>query len=252
MSQKFKYSGDLCSRGVLVSFSGLNLSLGNEYTAVFDNISSFPTGNTRVSFDPKRHTLTAQAASPTLDTFFRANSDISDNSSLNLIRLSVYDSQNQLIHTEYRSIQCENLCGPGVPILPSPTPTITPTITPTVTPTVTFTPTPSQTPPPPPLSMVVSWEKYINPLGDCSNVTIRATASGTIGKTYNYQFNTDMKGVDLNISNRSGIITIFKNPTYVYTAISLPRSCQNYTLEFGLSDGFNIVQAVGVFRCGNC
>jgi hypothetical protein len=252
MSQKLKYSGNLCSSGVLVSFSGLNLSLEDTYKIIFNNVGSFPSGNTNVIFNPTGYILSPSEPSPIVQTLFRANSNMSDNSSLNLIGLSIYNSQNQLIYTEYKSIACENLCGPGVPIPPTPTPTNTPTMTPTITPTITTTPTPTPTPPPPPLAIVASWDRYINKLGNCSNVTIRAKAYGVIGQTYNYQFNTDMNGVDLNISNPSGVITIFENPTYVYTAISLPASCQNYTLEFGISDGFNTVQSVGVFRCGNC
>jgi len=253
MSEKLLYSGNACSSGMLISFSGLNLSLDDTYRIVFNNITSFPLGNTSVIFNPTGYTISPSETSPVVQTLFRATSNISDNSSLNLIQLSIYNSQNQLIHTDYKSISCENLCGSGVPVPPTPTPTNTPTMTPTITPTRTPTPTPTVSSPPQPLAIVAAWDRYMNKIPDCSNITIRAKAFGVIGQTYNYQFSTDMVGVDLNISNPSGIITIFENPTYVYTSISLPNSCQNYTLEFGLKDSANNqVQSVGVFRCGNC
>lgn len=248
MSEKLQYSANLCSSGVLISFSGLNLSLDETYKIVFNSIEAFPSGTTAIGFNPTGYFLSPSETSPVVRTLFTSKSNMSDNSSLNLIGLSIYNSQDEIIHKDYKSISCGDLCGGGILIPPSPTPSPTVTVTPTNQPT----PTPTPTPPPPPLAIRTSWDRYINRLANCSQVTVRAKAFGVIGQTYNYQFNTDMNNVDLNISNPSGVITIFENPTYVYTTISLPSSCDNYTLEFGISDGINTVQSVGIFRCGNC
>lgn len=252
MAEKLQYSGAACSQGFTISFSGLNLSLNDTYRIEFNNITSFPLVGTSVSFSPNSYILSPSETSPVVRTFYKAISNRSDNSSLNLVELSVYNTANELIHKDYKSIFCDSLCGSGVAIPPTPTPSITPTATVTVTPTITVTSSPTPSRPPQPLSMQAQWDRYINKLGNCSNVTIRAKAIGVIGQTYNYEFSTDMNGVDLNISKPSGVITILQNPTYVYTAISLPTSCSNYPLEFGLSDGNNTVQAVAMFRCGNC
>lgn len=245
MIEKLNYTGQFCKSGVLVFFSGINLSLDETYRIRFDTVNAIPSG-TIVKLNPTGYALTPSETSPILTTLFTSRSNISDNSSSNLIALSIYNSSDNLIYKDYKSIVCENLCGNGFVVTP------TPTVTPTITPTITLTP--SQTPPQPsPLfSIRAAFDQLINKLPFCDKVLIKAKAFGTINQTYSYSFGTDMSGVDLQISNPSGSITILQNPTYVYTTISLPESCKNYSLEFGLSDGVNTVQSAAIFSCGNC
>lgn len=247
MVQKISYSGSVCSSGVLISFSGLNLSLDETYKIGFNNLSNIPE-TTSVTLNPTGYLLSPSETSPILSTIFRSHSNYSTNASVNLIGLSVYNSSNELIHRDYVAITCDSLCGTGVPI--SPTPTMTPTITPTITPTPTRTPpAPS---PPATLNIKTGFDQLINILPSCNNVLIRAKAYGDLNQTYAYAFGTDMTDVDLQISNPSGYITILQNPTYVYTNITLPESCKDYVLEFGLSSNIHTVQSLGIFRCGNC
>ena len=241
MTSKLNYSGDCCLSGVLIAFSGLNLSLNERYRVAFENIDNIP-ANTNVMLNPTGYFLSSSDVSPVLSTFFVSRSSISDNSSLNTIKLSIYNSENVLVHTDYKTIVCQNLCGSGFPITP----------TPTRTPTQTPTPTPTPTPPIPPLSIKTAFDKLIETLPSCNKTLIRAKAYGDLNKTYAYTFGTDMTDVNLEISNPSGYITILQNPTYVYTNITLPQSCKDYVVEFGLSDGNNTVQSAAVFRCGNC
>lgn len=244
MPEKLKYPGDCCSSGVLLSFTGANLSLDKTYQILFETIDTIPT-TTNVKLNPTGYFLTPSETSPTLQTLFISNSNISDNSSVNLISLSVFDDNQQLVYKDYKTLSCQDMCGSGVPISPTPTPT--PTITPS------NTPTPTPTPAPPPLFVIrAAYDNLINKVPSCDNVLVKAKAYGAINQTYSYSFTTDMSGVDLKISNPSGYITIYENPTYVYTTITLPESCKNYSLEFGLSDGIDTVQSVAVFTCGNC
>jgi len=251
MAEKLIYSPNICGSGILISYTGLNLSLDETYRITFTSLGSIPT-QTNVTIDPTGYLLRSQKPSPELKTFVKINSNMSDNSSNNIIALSIYDSNDTLIYTDYKNLVCGTLCGSGYPIPASPTPTPSVTITPTLTPTPTITPTVTASPPAPPLAFSASFDRYINTLGDCNKVTIRGKAQGVIGETYRYKFNTDMNGLDLKLSNPSGVITILDNPTYVYTEITLPNSCQNYILEFGLSDANQTVQSMAVFRCGNC
>jgi hypothetical protein len=247
MAEKLNYSGNVCSSGVLIDFSGLNLSLDQIYKIKFDHINTIP-ATTIVKLNPTGYFLIPSETSPVLQTVFSSNSNISDNSSINLISLSVYNSDEELIYRDFTSIACENICGPGVELQPTPPPT------PTITPTNTLTPTPTSSAPIPPalFSIRAVFDALINKLGSCNKVLVRGKAYGNINETYSYSFGTDMIGVDLNISNPSGLITIFENPTYVYTTITLPESCKDYSLEFGLSDNTRTVQSVAMFRCGNC
>ena len=247
MVEKLNYSGSACASGILISFSGLNLSLDQTYKIKFDNINTIPI-TTILRLNPTGYFLTPSETSPVLQTFLSSRSNISDNSSINLVSLSIYNSNEELIYKDYKAISCENMCGSGVPIPP------TPSVTPTLTPTNTPTPTPTPPPPTPPalLNIRASFDRLINKLGSCNKALIRAKAYGNLNQTYAYSFGTDMSGVDLEISNPSGFITILENPTYVYTTITLPESCKNYSLEFGLSDDTNTVQSAAIFRCGNC
>ena len=247
MIEKISYSGTVCLSGVIVYFSGINLSLDERYSVRFNNLSTIPE-TTSVTLNPTGYLLTPSETSPILSTLFKSTSNYTTNASLNLIGLSIYNQSNQLVHTDYKSISCDTLCGTGVAV--SPTPTTTPTLTPTLTPT----PTPTPPPPPPPttINIKTAFDRLINTLPVCNKVLIRAKAYGDLNNTYAYTFGTDMTEVDLQISNPSGYITILENPTYVYTTITLPESCKDYVLEFGLSDTNNTVQSAAVFRCGNC
>jgi hypothetical protein len=256
MAEKIKYSSSLCSSGLIVSFSGANLLLEEKYKVVFDTISSIP-NTTKISLKPTGYYLVPSQSSPIFYTVFSANSNIADNSSTNIIGLSIYNSLDNLIYQERKSIVCGNLCGPNaVPLTPTPTPT--PTVTPTnvgllFTQTPTLTPTNTPTPSPQPVMNVsVNFDRLINLNSACNNILVRGTAYGPINKRYAYSFGTDMSGVDLKISNPSGFVTLLSNPTYIYTAITMPESCQDYSLEFGLSDGAITVQSAAIFRCGNC
>jgi len=245
MIEKLYYSGSGCNSGVLVFFSGANLSLDQTYRILFDNVNSIPNTSV-VKLNPSGYFLTPSETSPSFVTFFTGKSNISDNSSTNLISLSIYNSSNELIYKDYKSIVCENLCGDGIPLSPTPSPT------PTITPTITLTPTMTPPAPSPLFNLRASFDRLVNKLSGCNQVLIRGKAYGNINQTYAYSFGTDMVGTDLQISNPSGFITILENPTYVYTTITLPESCKNYTVEFGLSDGTNTVQSAAAFSCGNC
>lgn len=243
MIEKIKSSGNLCASGILVAFSGINLSLDNTYKISFNTVNTIPV-STNVILNPTGYFLKPSSTQPIIYTLFKSISNISDNSSSNLIKLNIYDSNNNLIHQDYKAISCENMCGSGVPI--TPTPTCTPSATPGPTPTPT--PTPSNAPIIPPLNIAVSFDKLVNKSRDCK-VLVRAKAYGDLNKTYSYTFETDMQGVDLRISNPSGFITITENPTYVYTYITLPEKYKNYAIEFGLSDTINTVQSAAIFVC---
>lgn len=247
MIEKISYSGTVCLSGVIVSFSGINLSLDERYSVRFNRLSTIPE-TTSVTINPTGYLLTPSETSPILSTLFTSASNYTSNASINIISLSIYNQSNQLVHTDYKSIACDTLCGTGIALSATPTPT------PTMTPTLTPTPTPTPPPPPPPITINIKtdFDRLINTLPACDKVLIRAKAYGDLNNTYVYTFGTDMTGVDLQISNPSGYITILENPTYVYTTISLPESCKDYVLEFGLSDVNNTVQSAAVFRCGNC
>jgi hypothetical protein len=177
---KTKYSGGSCESGVTISFSGLTiLKPNNTYFISFYPINSIPSGYT--TLNPPYYFLKPINEEPdgfTVSTYGRFLTNYSlDNSSSNIIELSIYDANNKSVFTvddipiyrERRHIKCGNLCGPsGLPNysgevaarLPSrtptntPTPTITPTIsiTPSITPTITITPTTTRTPTPTPSS----------------------------------------------------------------------------------------------------
>lgn len=240
MIEKLNYSGGLCSSGILVQFSGVNLALDQNYTVSFKATSSIP-GTTSVVCNPTGYVLSPSNQSPILITLVKINSSISDNSSINLINLSVYDSSDTIVYNDYKSIVCANLCGSGVPITP------TPTVTPTFMPTPTPTPTPA-----PEIPIKAIFDKMINILPVCNKALVSAKAYGILNQTYRYSFGSDMSSVDLNISNPSGYITLLQNPTTIYTTITLPEQCKNYVLEFGLFDEQYSVQSAAAFRCGNC
>lgn len=244
MVEKIQYSGGLCSSGIVISFSGANLALEETYKVVFERINTLPS-STIVLLNPTGYTIVPSEKSPVFQTLFRSNSNISDNSSTNLISLSIYNNVNTLIYKDYKSIVCGNLCGSGFPV--TPTPTITPTVTPTIA--VTPTPTPSMQPV---LNFRTAFDKLINNTPGCNQILVKGKAYGVINQRYAYSFGTDMTGVDLKISNPSGFITLLENPTDIYTTITLPDSCRSYSLEFGLSDGTDTVQSAAIFRCGNC
>lgn len=238
MIEKLNYSGGSCFSGILVKFSGVNLALDQTYTVGFTATNSIP-GTTSVKCNPTGYLLSPSEGSPVLITLVNINSSMSDNSSINLINLSVYDNSNTIVYNDYKTIVCENLCGNGVPI--TPTPSITPTITPTPSPT-----------PGPEVPIKAVFDKVINILPVCNKALVSAKAYGILNQTYRYSFGSDMNAVDLQISNPSGHITLLQNPTTIYTTITLPEECKNYVLEFGLFDDQYSVQSAAAFRCGNC
>ena len=42
MPNKLRYSGKICESGILVSFSGINLSLDDTYKIQFDTVNTVP------------------------------------------------------------------------------------------------------------------------------------------------------------------------------------------------------------------
>jgi len=165
---KVQYPANICESGALISFTGLKmLKPNNIYFVTFYPINSIPSGY--IILNPPYYfikPINDEEAGITLSTYgkFLTNSNL-DNSTSNIIELSIYDANNQEIFTatdiplyrERRHIKCGNLCGPsGIPVydrdvaarLPSVTPTHTPTATPTPTPTGTLVETPTPTPTP--------------------------------------------------------------------------------------------------------
>jgi hypothetical protein len=168
---KAQYGPNLCESGVLISFMGLTmLKPNNVYFIAFNPINSIPSGY--IILNPPYYfikPINEEVSGVTVSTYgkFLTNSNL-DNSTSNIIELSIYDANTKQIFTasdipiyrERRHIKCGNLCGPsGIPTysgmvaarIPSTTPTNTPTNTPTSskpgtpTPTATNTSTPTQT-----------------------------------------------------------------------------------------------------------
>jgi hypothetical protein len=260
MANKINYAGNLCSSGVSVPFSGISLALNNTYRINFSCVSTI-SPNSQVILNPTGYNLTPSETKLTLQTNLLVNNGYNlDNSSSNIVKLSIFNSSNTEIYRDYVAVTCGDLCGSsGVPS-PTVTPTITPsvsstppspspTVTPTVTSTLTPTPTPTRTQA---LPFYVAFDNYVTQLDSCSKVVVGAKVYGLLNQLYQYNFSTDMTGTDFYMSNPSGTILLTSNPTYVYTAISLPLPCLNYSLKFGVTNANHTVQTVGFFRCGNC
>lgn len=254
MPTKVSYSGIACAGGVLVPFSGVNLALNQNYNVSFSCISQMPSGS--FSVVPTGFNFAPSQESSTLVALFKTqNSFTLQNSSSNIIKLSIFNNNGTEVYRDYAAVNCGNLSVDPIQANPTPTPTPTNTVTPTITPTPTLTPTPTITPSVsarPPITFRPSFENYVTTLPDCGKAVIRAQASGIIGRNYTYSFSSDMQEVDLNISNQSGTVTISSNPTYVYTSVFLLRPCDKYSIKFGLSDGQYTLESLGFLKCGNC
>jgi hypothetical protein len=167
-TRKVQYPSNVCESGALISFPGLTmLQPNNVYFIAFNPINSIPSGY--IILNPPYYfikPINEEAAGVTVSTYgkFLTNSNL-DNSTSNIIEMSIYDANNKEIFTvndvpiyrERRHIKCGNLCEPsGIPVysgqvaarIPSTTPTNSPTATPTrsSTPTPSVTATPTQTP----------------------------------------------------------------------------------------------------------
>ena len=248
MPSKVSYSGIACAGGVVVPFSGINLSTNQAYNVAFSCISQMPSGS--FSIIPTGFRFAPSQESSTLTALFRTQNGFTlQNSSSNIIRLSIFNDGGTEVYRDYTAVNCGNLSSDPIQANPTPTPSPTNTTTPTNTPTPTPTPTPSNTPP---IKFRPLFENYLTTLPDCGKAVIRAAASGVIGQNYTYSFSSDMEGVDLSISNQSGTVTISENPTYVYTSVFLLRPCDKYSIKFGLSDGQYTLQSLGFLKCGNC
>lgn len=253
------YSGNVCASGVLVSFSGIDLSIGKNYTVAFSAASRLPEGTFEIV--PTGFTIKPATNISTFSTIFSASNPFTVyNSSSNIIKLSVFDDTNTEIHRDYAAIYCGNLSQdpvkPFSTTTPTPTSTVTATITPTrtvtptVTPTITSTVTPSLTPP---IGFAASFPQFLTKIDNCGEVTIYARATGKMGQSYTYRFSTDMNQ-GLEFSNATGVITISNSSLShdIYTTMTMTNPCDNYSVKFGISNGQKTVESIGFFVCGNC
>jgi hypothetical protein len=246
MPSTVSYSGIACASGVVVPFSGIALPLNQQYLVEFTCISRMPESN--FSLKPTGFLFTPSQRNSTVSTLFSAKNNVTlQNSSSNIIKLSIYSGSSE-IYRDYSAVYCGNLSNDPVQIVPTPTPTPTITLTPTITPTATRTPTPTQTPP---LTFSAAFPSLVNSFNRCGQVVVTGVARGILNHSYTYSFTSDMSD-ELVVGNQTGIVTITQNPTYVYTTILLQDVCKNYSLKFGLSDGNVTVQSIGFFRCGSC
>jgi len=259
MSTSKTYSGNECGSGVLVSFDGVKLNIGENYTVVFSCVSRMPEGAYQII--PTGFNIRPSNSNNTLSAIFSANNAYTMyNSSSNIIKLSIFDNNNSEVHRDYTAIYCGNLSqDPVMPsVTPTPTatstprPTKTPAITPTpsITPTNTVTVTPSRTPP---LGFSALFPQLVTRMNNCGEVTIYGTAKGKIGQSYTYHFSTDMnQGIEF--SNPTGIITISNSSLShdIYTSVTMKNPCENYSIKFGISNGQKTVESIGFFVCGNC
>lgn len=247
MPSTVSYSGPSCASGVIVPFSGVSLALNQPYSIEFSCISRMP--ESTFALKPTGFVFVPSERQSTLTTVFSAvNAFTIDNSSSNIIKLSVYNNQGTEIYRDYAAVYCGNLSDDPIQVDPTPTPTPTNTVTPTTTPTPTPTPTPSTTPP---LPFSASFENLITSFDQGGQVVIRGVANGVLNTNYIYTFESG-GAEEVGIGNQQGVVTITEKPTYVYTTILLQRECTNYPIKFGLSDGTTTVQSIGFFRFGQC
>jgi len=262
MPNKIYYAGNLCSGGVVVPFSGINLSLNQTYRINFSCISTI-SPNSQVTLNPTGYMLTPSERELKLQTNLLVKNGYNiDNSSSNIVQLSIFNSNNTEIYRDYVAVTCGDLCGAnGIPastatptITPSQTstpPLVTPSVTPTITPTITLTPTPTRTRA---LTFKVEFDskEFITNLPACNQAIVKANIYGLVNEYYQYRFSTDMVGTDLGLSNPSGTVLLTSNPTTVVTTVSMPRPCTNYSLKFGVTNTGHTVETIGFFNCGNC
>jgi hypothetical protein len=252
---------------VLVAFSGIKLNTNENYMVQFNCISRMPESSYKIF--PTGFYLKPSSTKVLLSTFFSTvNPYTLNNSSSNIIKLSIFNENNKEIHRDYSAIYCGNLSKDPIqptatvtpnsktPVTPKVTPThiVTPTVTKTVTktktatPTVTPTVTPSTTPP---LGFYASFPQLVTKTNKCGDLLIYGIATGEIGQSYTYRFSSDMNQA-FELSNPTGIITLTKTSENVYTTVLLKESCKNCSLKFGISNGQTTVESIGFFVCGNC
>lgn len=270
MPNKIYYAGNLCSGGVVVPFSGINLSLNQTYRISFSCISTI-SPNSQVTLNPTGYMLTPSERELKLQTNLLVKNGYNlDNSSANIVQLSIFNSTNTEIYRDYVAVSCGDLCGAnGVPAAtatptmtptpsitpPPPSPTITPTPTCTTSFTPTITPTPTKTSS---LPFSVAFDNInagsfaVTTLNSCNKAFVSAKIYGLLNQYYQYNFSSDMTGADFGFSNPSGTIILRENPTTVQTIVSLPQPCTNYSLKFGATNLGHTVQTIGFFNCGNC
>lgn len=151
MIQKQQASQNLCSSGVVITFSGVPVSVNKDYQFSFWKDSCIPSLSD-ITIDPTGYYLRPSSTGVKAFTYVKANTAYTaDNSSLTVIGLSVKDLEsNQEIYRDYIHLSCGNLCSEqGQPLstaLPTRTPTPTTSPTPTNTPTTSITPTRTVTP----------------------------------------------------------------------------------------------------------
>jgi hypothetical protein len=71
MATSKTYSGNLCASGVLVSFSGIDLNIGENYTILFSPVSRLPEGTFEIS--PTGFTIKPSTNISTFSTVFSAS-----------------------------------------------------------------------------------------------------------------------------------------------------------------------------------
>lgn len=161
MTFTLRYDPGVCQSGALIAFTGITVMKPNNwYFISFFPINSIPLGY--AILDPPYYYMRPINEEPqgyTVYTYgkFLTNLNL-DNSTSNIIELSIYDANDKAIFTTgdiplYRErchIKCGNLCTEQgsynlaneiTPRIPSQTPTNTPTPTPTpsITPTISLT-----------------------------------------------------------------------------------------------------------------
>jgi len=257
MSIRLNQTGQQCKDGVLLSFSGINLSYDDNYLIRFDCVSKVPS-SADVRVDPTGYYFKPSEKNLTLQTYFSSNTPYNlDGSTTNVIKLSILNSSNIEVYRDYISLICGSLCEQSGIIQNSATPTVTPTntATPTATPNVTASPTitPTLTPSVTSSQLInfrISFDNKINNLTDCNTNTIRIGIWGVPGQRYSYSFGSNMREQGFDLAITSGNLTLQTSPTYLFNAITLNKDCEYNSVVATLTDGRNTVQDIGVFRCG--
>jgi hypothetical protein len=259
MSIRLNQTGKECKDGILLSFSGINLSYDDNYLIKFDCVSTIPqSANVRV--DPTGYYLKPSEKDLILQTYFSSHTPYNlDCSTTNIIKLSIINSSNVEVHRDYISLICGSLCQESGIIQNSATPTTTPTLTPTPTVTPNITPSPSVTPTLTPsvtssqlINFRVSFDNEVNNLTDCDQNIIRIGIWGVPGQRYSYSFGSDMREAGFDLAITSGNLTLQTSPTYLFNSLTMNKPCEYYSITATLTDGRNTVQDIGVFRCGQC
>lgn len=141
MPAKISYSIDQCQGGAVIPFSGFSLASSNTYSITFSSEGSFPS-NMGINLQPSGYTLIPSTSDNLFVYTVATVTGVADVGSAHLVKLSIYDNSSNLVHVDYKSIECGEACATQTP---TPTATITPT--PSVSISNTPTNTPSNTPP---------------------------------------------------------------------------------------------------------